>query len=315
MNFVAFRDAAMGVTGMFARHRTQALMSWLKWMFACLAIGCLLYFGWHSRELLSNIVASASLAQLTAAVILWLSMHLLSPLFATIIFRGSGFHVSYRNALQIHLGNLPARYIPGGVWHTVGRVVAYRNLGLDASRISLFVLLENVVAAAVAFLLGGGLLFYFRGMDHWGIIAILSAIASGFLLLILPMLLRLRIYGRRIGMTATRHYLGCIAVVVLIWCAGSAAFASFVASFTALPLQAPLLETVGAYLFSWGVGFVAVFAPQGAGVFELMAAELLRSSLALGSVAVLLAGFRVVIFVADMLAWLLGRLLVPARSP
>jgi len=53
-----------------------------------------------------------------------------------------------------------------------------------------------------------------------------------------------------------------------------------------------------------------VFAPQGIGVFEVVAGELLRGSIALGGVAALLAGFRVVIFTADLFAWLLGRLLV-----
>jgi hypothetical protein len=297
------------VTGVLAGRRLAILVTWMKRLFIGLAIGFLLYFGWHSRALLINIVASATLPGLAAAVAFWLLMHLLSPLFATIVFRGSGFPLGYGKALNIHLVNLPARYIPGGVWHTFGRVVAFRNLGIDAGRISLFVVLENVVAAAVAFLLGGGLLFVYRGADHWGSIALLCAVVSGLLLLILPLLLRMRISGRRMGATTVKHYLGSIAVVALIWCVTSAAFVAFVASFEALPLQSRLPETAAAYLFSWGVGYIAIFAPQGVGVFELMAGELLRGSLPLGGVAVLLAGFRVVIFVADLLAWLAGRLI------
>jgi hypothetical protein len=288
-------------------------MAWVKRLFALLAVSCLLYFGWRARDLLGGIITSASLTILVAAVGMWLLMHLLSPLFATVVYRGSGHAIAYQSALRIHLANLPARYIPGGIWHTVGRIVAFRGLGIDANRISLFVLLENVLAAAVAFLLGGGLLFLYRGSDDWGSLAVLCAAAGGLVLVALPVLLHFWMSGRSVEMPA-RYYIGSIFVVLLTWCVGSAAFVLFVSSFTALSLEMPLLETAAVYLFSWGVGFLAVFAPQGIGVFEVTAGELLRGSFALGGVAVLLAGFRAVIFIADLLAWMLGRLLLPRDS-
>jgi hypothetical protein len=284
-------------------------MAWIKRLFALLAISCLLYFGWHARDLLGDIISSASLALLASAVGMWLLMHLLSPLFATVVFRGSGHKIAYQSALQIHLANLPARYIPGGIWHTVGRIVAFRGLGIDGNRIGFFVLLENVLAAAVAFSLGGGLLFLYRGSDDWGNLAALCAAAGGLVLLVLPVLLRLWMPGRGVEMLS-RYYTGSIIVVVLTWIVGSAAFVLFVSSFAALSLEMPLLETAAVYLFSWGVGFLAVFAPQGIGVFEVTAGQLLRGTTALGGVAVLLAGFRAVIFIADLLAWVLGRLLL-----
>ncbi len=294
---------------MLSRRFVQGWLSWLKRLFALLAVGCLLYFGWHSRELLGEILTGTSTGMLAAAVAVWLFMHLVSPLFATVVFMGSGFHMRYRRALNIHLANLPARYIPGGIWHTVGRIVSYRELGIDAGRISLFVLLENVLSAAVAFLLGGGVLSVYRGMDDWGSLAALCAAGGGIVLILMPVLLRFRV-ARPIARIASGHYLAGIAVILLNWCVAATAFVLFVASFKALSLETPLLETAAVYLFSWGVGFIAVFAPQGVGVFELMAGELLRGSLALGGVAVLLVGFRAVIFAADLLGWVLGRLLL-----
>ena len=297
----------------FAGQDVRGIMTWIKRLFALLAISCLLYFGWHARDLLGDIISSSSLALLVNAVGMWLLMHLLSPLFAIVVFSGSGHKIAYQNTLQIHLANLPARYIPGGIWHTVGRIVAFRGLGIDGNRIGLFVLLENVLAAAVAFLLGGGLLFLYRGSDDWGSLALLCAAAGGLVLLVLPVLLRFWMRGRSVEMPA-RYYIGSIFVVLLIWCVASASFVLFISSFAALSLEMPLLETAAVYLFSWGVGFLAVFAPQGIGVFEVTAGELLRVPVALGGVAVLLAGFRAVIFVADMLAWLLGRLLMTRNA-
>jgi len=300
------RESAKGDTA-------HVLMVRLKQLFTLLAAGCLVYFGWQARDLLGDIITSASLMILAAAAGCWFFMHLLSPLFATVVFRGSGFAMSYRNALRIHLANLPARYIPGGVWHTVGRIVAFRGLGIDAARISLFVILENVLAATVAFLLGGGLLFHYRGSDSWGSLGILCAAASMLVLLMLPFLLRFWMSGRGLVMPVRYYFCGFI-VFVLAWCVASTAFVLFVSSFTELHVDMPLLEVAAAYLFSWGLGFLAVFAPQGIGVFEVTAGELLRGSMALGGVAALLAGFRAVILVADLLAWLLGRWLLPGAS-
>ena len=60
----------------------------------------------------------------------------------------------------------------------------------------------------------------------------------------------------------------------------------------------------GVYLFSWGVGFIAIIAPQGIGVFELVASELMDGPIGFMGLAALIAGFRVVVLVADILVWL-----------
>jgi hypothetical protein len=240
-------------------------------------------------------------------------MHLLSPLFAMVVFRGSDFDIAFSTAARIHLSNLPARYIPGGIWHTVGRIVAFRELGIDARRISLFVVYENGLAVSVAFMLGGGLLFLFRGLENWGSLAALCAVGGATTLLMLPVITQYWLF-RGVKAVASSHYFMSAVVVALSWCIASAAFVLFVSAFPALGIDATLLETAAAYLFSWGVGFLAIFAPQGIGVFEAMAGELLRGSIALGGVAVLLAGFRLVIFVADLFAWMLGRLLISSDA-
>jgi hypothetical protein len=59
----------------------------------------------------------------------------------------------------------------------------------------------------------------------------------------------------------------------------------------------------GIYLFSWGVGFLSIFAPQGLGVFELVASELLKGSIGFMGLAALIGGFRAVVLVADLVVW------------
>ena len=69
------------------------------------------------------------------------------------------------------------------------------------------------------------------------------------------------------------------------------------------------LELGGIYLFSWGVGFLAVFAPQGIGVFEMVGSQLMQSPLGFVGFAALIGGFRLVILVADLLVWIAYHLL------
>ena len=59
----------------------------------------------------------------------------------------------------------------------------------------------------------------------------------------------------------------------------------------------------GIYLFSWGVGFLSIFAPQGIGVFEFVASEFMQGPIGFMGFAALIGGFRVVILVADMITW------------
>ncbi len=87
------------------------------------------------------------------------------------------------------------------------------------------------------------------------------------------------------------------------WCIAATAFVIYLSAFPGLALQAAPLETAGAYLFSWGVGFIAIFAPQGIGVFEVVAADLMRGAGTFMSVAALLGGFRIIVLAADATVW------------
>jgi hypothetical protein len=70
----------------------------------------------------------------------------------------------------------------------------------------------------------------------------------------------------------------------------------------------PLLDVAGAYLFSWGIGYISLFAPQGIGVFEAVAGNMLVTPMSFGEMAALIAGFRIISLVADGVVWGVSRL-------
>jgi len=64
------------------------------------------------------------------------------------------------------------------------------------------------------------------------------------------------------------------------------------------------MDISGTYIFSWAMGFIALFAPQGLGVTEVVAASIFNSPMGIGAIALVILGFRGLIFCADTLMWL-----------
>ena len=58
---------------------------------------------------------------------------------------------------------------------------------------------------------------------------------------------------------------------------------------------------IGGFLLTWGAGFLAPFAPQGIGVFEVSMAAVLSAESAAGT-AVVLGGYRLVLLARDLIA-------------
>jgi len=273
-----------------------------KQLFLPIAAAFLIYFAWQSREILVDIIRSAKALNIIFAVLIWLMMNALSALFSMLVFRARKLPLSYKTAFKIHVRNLPARYVPGGVWHTVGRIGDLRDLGIGQRDISIFVFLENVLAICTALMIGGSLVASYRGFDAWGQIAALSALGAAVCLFLSPYLLSLRVV--RDGTPfPTQSFIAGTLVTAASWFIAASAFVIYLSAFPALSIQMSPLETAGSYLFSWGVGFISIFAPQGIGVFEVVAADLMRGTGSITSVAALLAGFRLIILCADALAW------------
>lgn len=280
------------------------IVNGLKLLFTPLAFAFLVYFAWQSRGDLAELISDASLAYLGAAAIVWGLLHAFSPILAVIVLNACGSSVSWQQAFATHAARLPARYLPGGIWHTVGRVMDYREQGVAARHLSAFILLENGLAAAVTLTIGGAIVFTTRGADSLGSIAGLASVASVIALPVIAYLLNARVLQRPDRLSALA-YLKSILVVMVFWTGATIAFLLYLNAFPVSTGVWSNVEMGGIYLFSWGVGFLAIFAPQGIGVFEFVASELMHGPIGFMGFAALIAGFRVVVLVADIAVWLI----------
>ncbi|HVR80729.1 MAG TPA: hypothetical protein VHF02_01350 [Luteimonas sp.] len=271
-----------------------------RWVFGPAAVAFLIVSFWRARVTLQAVLLQAEVPPLILTIALWALLHLLTPLLSALVLREIGTAVDYRTALAIHVGRLPARYLPGGIWHTVSRVMDLHRLGVSRSQLSVLVLLENLVPVGTALTVGGLCLWAAGGLR---LPLAIAAVLGGVLLLsCIPLLLRHRALLHRCGY-APGAYLKVVAVTAVFWLVAASAFACYWSAFPAARAGIPILQVYGTYLLAWVIGFISVFAPQGIGVFESVAGVLLKGALSFGGVAVLAAGFRVAILAADALAY------------
>ena len=275
----------------------------LKLLFTPVAFAFLLYFAWQSRDELTQLISNASLLYLCLAAIVWGLLHALSPVLAVVVFDACGSQVSWKQAFSTHAARLPARYLPGGIWHTVGRVMDYREQGVKSRHLTAFVVLENGLAAAVTLAIGGAIVFSMRGTDPISSVAGLASIAGFIAVPAIGFLTNSRVLQSpdRLSVVA---YSKSTAAVALFWAGATLAFLLYLSAFPSITVTYSHFEMAGIYLFSWGVGFISIFAPQGIGVFELVASELIDGPIGFMGLAALIAGFRVVVLVADIFVWL-----------
>ena len=121
------------------------------------------------------------------------------------------------------------------------------------------------------------------------------------------------VFRRRSFILSAAAYVQLTGVCTIFWVLAAGAFYSYMAAIGMVTVQDNVLLTVVNYLFSYVVGFVSIFAPQGIGVFEVVYSELASSELPRAQLIIFVAGFRVLVMLSDMLTWL-GYMLIKISS-
>lgn len=272
-----------------------------KLIYTPLSIVFIFYFTWANRALLLKMINLADLQLIMLAVLSWSTLHLISPLLTKIIFRMLNFNFSYSCLTGIYISRLPARYLPGGIWHTVGRFADYRQHGIDKKQLTLLAIIETLLPALITFLMGGGYLWISGTTSFIKSMEGVLAVTSFFLLLTGPFLLKHK--AREWPEKKYLYYFLLIFVSGFFWLIASISFIFYYSSLSFNLHENSYVAIAATYIFSWGIGYISIFAPQGIGIFELVAGKLLPLPMDLGGAVAFLAGFRIVVLLADCLIW------------
>lgn len=237
------------------------------------------------------------------AIFLWIFLHFLHP--ATVVTAlWRRFSASdYPACLRIHLRQLPARYLPGGIWHTAARFAHYLQLGITRGELVLLGAIENIFAVIIT--LGTGFFIYLLTRPEVGNLIFLTYFLIAATLISAGVFALNRISSAHNLKLTTANFLANTIVQSAYWSVAASSFTMY--CYAVFPdSQITTVETFCAYLISWGIGFIAFFAPQGIGIFELSAGVILQEHMTITELAALLLGFRLVVLIADVLGWVIS---------
>lgn len=299
-----------------ARPRSRAAAA-LRTGYVLVMLAVLVVAVVQRRAEIAGLVAEARLTWLAAALVLSFGQLWLSSLWWSSALRGLGSPAGAAAVLHATVRSLPARYLPGSIWYPLGRAALLATEGVRKSALATVAVLEMAISVVVAFAIGG-LLLAVAGLSPAGS-AVVALACAGLLVAASPPVLnpvlgwvaaRRRIVPPRLDWAA---YARLLAWMAAFWALSALAFTIYLHAFPDVAVREPL-PIAGAFLVAWGVGTLAVFAPQGLGVFEVTLAALLVGRPAVGT-AVVIAGFRALVAVRDVLAFAAGALGGRRRSP
>lgn len=271
-------------------------------LFIPVALAFLGYTAYRAGDKLVPLLATISYPHLIGACLFWCTAQWVGPLATAAFAKILGLPLGYRELSLISILRLPAKYLPGGIWQSVARFSAYRERDVRNADSLAILVCEHLIALGVSSALGAGILLCIE--DTQVVHRICAAVlAAGLVLLILPMIWIARARPDRAGSLV--WMVPVVFATVLFWCLAAAAFYAYWTSIFDLD-GIEIARIVSCYLLSWAAGFVALFAPQGLGVFEWVAAHLLPSTQALAVTVTAVAGFRLVTIVGDLVAWVIG---------
>ena len=218
-----------------------------------------------------------------------------------------------KEGIRVYLLTNIAKYTPGNIWHYYGRINAVYRAGGSKGAAALSVLLEPLLMASAALLIGliGSGLGLLKTNFNPVIILLqllsLLAVLTGIHPRILnPLMHRLSRSKNKTDATAAKAivlksyplkpFLGEIIFVILRGC-------GFLFTFLALqPISARQIpQLISAFSFAWLFGLVVPGAPGGLGVFEVTAYSLLDDSLFPTEIAAV-ALYRLISILAEAIA-------------
>lgn len=284
------------------RHVTRLRRAWdvsRPWLGRVIGLGITVaIFGWIGRSMIEHWQAISS----RVATIRWSTFLLAAGMFAVFLFAfralawrqiliGFGHRVPPAPAVRIWSTSELARYLPGVIWQVVGRVYLVKPYGVRGSvcsasqilELAIFLLANLLVAVACLVWLG------IKNMD--GPARLWMSVAMGLvpvlIFLLHPKVLFRIINGvlRRLGKPPIEPRMGFATLTgLLLWSVAGLLWQSLAIW---LIVEEPLgglqlakwWVVAGAYCLAWVAGFLAVWAPGGLGVRELVFIAALRFAL------------------------------------
>ena len=283
------------------------------WLRAAVFAAVLLAWAWFLRGQLEALRAyewRVELLPFAAAVGLGALYFVGLALSWTLLLRsmgGAARAVPLATGVEIWTSTMLSRYLPGNIWHIVGRVALAGRLGVARGQVAASATVEQLLTLLGALAVFGLSLPFWRG----------GAGPERWLLLLVPVglaLLHPRALGAAMAGLATRLRRPELAwpyayseLLLILATFALANIASGLALFVVLGAMAPLaIEqapfVVGASAIAWVIGYLSLLTPSGLGVREAALTALLAQMLPLPAAVVGSLVYRLALTLGELVA-------------
>ena len=280
----------------------------IQYVFVLLCIFFLTKYIHNSKDALIDIISNAKIVYLFISFTLWTALVFFVPWFSHTIIYNYNKNIGFSDLLSTYVNRLPAKYLPGGIWHTVARFHDLSRKGLRKKELSILVFYENFWPVLTTSIIGGLGVYFYHKEGYWSVTSLTIFIIG---ISFIPILLTLR---KNNYIFPLYTYIKITLITISFWLLASLSFLYYLNAFNIVEFQ---ISHIFNYMLSWLIGFLSIFTPQGIGVFELTMFQLTPFSVSLDESMVVIAGFRLVIFISDLINWLIYLLYknVVCRSP
>jgi len=288
-----------------SRKKILGVVKWLWMLLVILGTGYYFYQNWEQVTLL---LTDVSLWRLFAALWLLILGKIMLVLLVNYSVKAEGWHPSFWQTVGIYGLTSLGKYIPGGIWHFVGRIGVYRTNHMDREQIIRAMVLENYWLLSSALTLGLSSLCFFQFDLVQLLLNINTSSIFGFFIGVLIFLIWIaatylihRFLDKHTREKVVPPFLASLISVVAWLLIGLSFFIMFP---NRALFELPLF--IGGYAVSWAVGYIAVFAPGGLGVREAALAFVFSNIASVEMIAVYAAMNRIIWVIAEVLFGLVG---------
>ena len=241
------------------------------------------------------------------------SLHFLNAYSWHLLTKVMGFNITFGENIRIWMFPNIARYIPGKIWHYVGRVYLLSRQGVSKSQGTLAVLLDAIFTLSVGSLVVLLAVFVFnfplaRGIE-WilsGIILLPIVIATIFsnqkLLNIVVRFLQ-KVTKRAFSLRVYKFSFGWLIILTFVYFLNFlfAGISLFLIARGLFELQFELLPVfVGVYSAAWILAYMSFFTPGGLGVQEVSIAGMLSLFMPFSIASLIAILFRIALLFSEL---------------
>jgi len=286
----------------------KKILGFVKWLWLILVFMAAGYYFYRHQDQVIDLLKKIELWRIALSLILLLIGKAFLVKLVQYSVNCEGWNPTYLEILGVYGLSSLGKYLPGGIWHFVGRFGVYKMNGLTNKASTRSLILENVWLLSSALATGVIGVFLTRfdliadllntPSEKWLAITLTVVIIS---LWIISLLIFHKIMQKYTAQKIQNvAHVALIGLLLWTFIGGSFFIMFHEFQFSSAPLF------IGGYAVSWAVGYIAVFAPGGLGVREAVLAFVFSNIGSVELIAVYAAMNRIIWVIAEVLFGLVG---------